>query len=49
MAVPNDEMLGAFLRQHYANRSLLPDEILVPTPTKDDYLEIFKNDVVAKF
>ncbi len=30
VAVPNDEMLGAFLRQHYAQRSSLPDEILVP-------------------
>jgi excinuclease ABC subunit C len=30
VAVPNDEMLGAFLRQHYAERSSLPDEILVP-------------------
>jgi excinuclease ABC subunit C len=32
VAVPNDEMLGAFLRQHYADRASLPDEILVPTP-----------------
>jgi excinuclease ABC subunit C len=31
VAVPNDEMLGAFLRQHYADRPDLPDEILVPT------------------
>jgi excinuclease ABC subunit C len=30
VAVPNDEMLGAFLRQHYADRPTLPDEILVP-------------------
>ena len=30
VAVPNDEMLGAFLRQHYAERPTLPDEILVP-------------------
>ncbi len=30
VAVPNDEMLGAFLRQHYAERTSLPDEILVP-------------------
>ncbi len=30
VAVPNDEMLGAFLRQHYAERPALPDEILVP-------------------
>jgi excinuclease ABC subunit C len=30
VAVPNDEMLGAFLRQHYAERPSLPDEILVP-------------------
>ena len=30
VAVPNDEMLGAFLRQHYAERLSLPDEILVP-------------------
>ncbi|MGB8331199.1 MAG: excinuclease ABC subunit UvrC [Polyangiales bacterium] len=30
VAVPNDEMLGAFLRQHFAERTLLPDEILVP-------------------
>ena len=29
VAVPNDEMLGAFLRQHYAERATLPDEILV--------------------
>jgi excinuclease ABC subunit C len=29
VAVPNDEMLGAFLMQHYADRPLLPDEILV--------------------
>jgi len=32
VAVPSDEMLGAFLRQHYADRPSLPDEILVPTP-----------------
>jgi excinuclease ABC subunit C len=32
VAVPNDEMLGSFLRQHYADRAVLPDEILVPTP-----------------
>ena len=31
VAVPNDEMLGAFLRQHYAERPAVPDEILVPT------------------
>jgi excinuclease ABC subunit C len=30
VAVPNDEMMGAFLRQHFAERGLLPDEILVP-------------------
>jgi excinuclease ABC subunit C len=30
VAVPNDEMLGAFLRQHYAERASLPDDILVP-------------------
>jgi excinuclease ABC subunit C len=30
VAVPNDEMLGAFLRQHYAERPSMPDEILVP-------------------
>ena len=30
VAVPNDEMIGAFLRQHYADRPGLPDEILVP-------------------
>ena len=30
VAVPNDEMLGGFLRQHYADRASLPDEILVP-------------------
>ena len=30
VAVPNDEMLGAFLRQHYAERPSTPDEILVP-------------------
>jgi excinuclease ABC subunit C len=30
VAVPNDEMLGAFLRQHYAERPAMPDEILVP-------------------
>jgi excinuclease ABC subunit C len=30
VAVPNDEMLGAFLRQHYADRTSLPDEVLVP-------------------
>ncbi len=30
VAVPNDEMLGAFLRQHYADRPSLPDELLVP-------------------
>ena len=30
VAVPNDEMLGAFLRQHYAERASLPDEVLVP-------------------
>ncbi|MFW2389907.1 MAG: excinuclease ABC subunit UvrC [Polyangiales bacterium] len=29
VAVPNDEMLGAFLRQHYAEHPSLPDEILV--------------------
>lgn len=32
VAAPNDEMLGDFLRQHYAERSSLPDEILVPLP-----------------
>jgi excinuclease ABC subunit C len=32
VAVPNDEVLGAFLRQHYAERPSLPDEILVPMP-----------------
>jgi excinuclease ABC subunit C len=30
VAIPNDEMLGAFLRQHYAERTSLPDEVLVP-------------------
>ncbi len=30
VAVPNDEMLGAFLMQHYADWPSLPDEILVP-------------------
>jgi excinuclease ABC subunit C len=30
VAVPNDEMLGAFLRQHYVDRPSMPDEILVP-------------------
>ncbi len=30
VAVPNDEMLGAFLREHYVDRPSLPDEILVP-------------------
>jgi excinuclease ABC subunit C len=30
VAVPNDEMLGAFLRQHYVERPSMPDEILVP-------------------
>ena len=30
VAVPNDEMLGAFLRQHYVERPSTPDEILVP-------------------
>jgi len=29
VAVPNDEMLGAFLVQHYADRPSLPDEMLV--------------------
>jgi len=29
VAVPNDEMLGAFLMQHYADWPSLPDEILV--------------------
>jgi excinuclease ABC subunit C len=32
VAVPNDEMLGAFLRQHYAERPSMPDEILIPLP-----------------
>jgi len=32
VAVPNDEMLGALLRQHYSDRPSLPDEILVPMP-----------------
>ncbi len=32
VAVPNDEMLGSFLRQHYTARPALPDEILVPMP-----------------
>jgi len=32
VAVPNDEMLGALLRQHYSDRSSMPDEILVPMP-----------------
>ena len=30
VAVPNDEMLGAFLLQHYADKPGVPDEILVP-------------------
>ena len=30
VAVPNDEMLGAFLRQHYVEQTALPDGILVP-------------------
>jgi len=30
VAIPSDEMLGAFLRQHYAERTSLPDEVLVP-------------------
>ena len=30
VAIPNDEMLGAFLRQHYAERTSVPDEVLVP-------------------
>ena len=30
VAVPNDEMLGAFLRQSYANVANVPDEIVVP-------------------
>ena len=34
VAVPNDEVLGAFLRQHYDERSLLPDEILIPIPVE---------------
>jgi excinuclease ABC subunit C len=32
VAVPNDEMLGAFLRQHYAERPSMPDQILIPLP-----------------
>jgi len=32
VAVPNDEMLGGFLRQHYAERPSVPDEILTPVP-----------------
>lgn len=32
VASPNDEMLGDFIRQHYAERSSVPDEILVPLP-----------------
>ncbi len=32
VAVPNDEMIGDFLRQHYGGRSVLPDEIFVPLP-----------------
>jgi excinuclease ABC subunit C len=32
VAVPNDEMLGSFLRQHYGDRPTLPDEILIPVP-----------------
>lgn len=32
VAVPNDEMLGGFLQQHYQERPSLPDEILVPLP-----------------
>lgn len=32
VAVPNDEMLGAFLHQNYAERTTVPDEILVPLP-----------------
>jgi excinuclease ABC subunit C len=32
VAAPNDEMLGDFIRQHYAERSTVPDEILVPLP-----------------
>lgn len=30
VAVPNDEMLGDFIRQHYAERPSIPDEVLVP-------------------
>jgi excinuclease ABC subunit C len=30
VAIPSDEMLGAFLWQHYAERTSLPDEVLVP-------------------
>jgi excinuclease ABC subunit C len=30
VAVPNDEMLGAFILQHYAERISLPDDVLVP-------------------
>ncbi|MGD8607199.1 MAG: excinuclease ABC subunit UvrC [Myxococcales bacterium] len=32
VAAPNDEVLGDFIRQHYAERSTVPDEILVPLP-----------------
>lgn len=30
VAVPNDEMLSDFLRQHYTERPSIPDEILIP-------------------
>lgn len=45
VAVPNDEMLGSFLRQHYAERPSLPDEILVPVPIEmSEALEALLNE-----
>ncbi|MDH3656380.1 MAG: excinuclease ABC subunit UvrC [Myxococcales bacterium] len=45
VAVPNDEMLGSFLHQHYTARPALPDEILVPVPIEmSEALEALLNE-----
>ncbi|MEM7136241.1 MAG: excinuclease ABC subunit UvrC [Myxococcota bacterium] len=45
VAVPNDEMISGFLRQHYEDRPSLPDEILVPVPVEmSEALEALLNE-----
>ncbi|MEM7435109.1 MAG: excinuclease ABC subunit UvrC [Myxococcota bacterium] len=45
VAVPNDEMISGFLRQHYEDRPSLPDEILVPVAVEmSEALEALLNE-----